>query len=103
MNPNSSEKFPYFRSVQVPPGGTLVDPSLQENVLLPDDFAEYIYQGTLTTCTPSSTVDWFWEVSLRRDKHSVFFTFVNPMYTYQHQEEVQYDLDESRIAVYKNT
>ena len=25
------------------------------------------------------------------------------MYTYQHQEEVQYDLDKPRIAVYRNT
>ena len=28
---------------------------------------------------------------------------MNPMYTFQHQEEVQYDLDKPRIAVYKNT
>ena len=31
------------------------------------------------------------------------FTAVNPMYTHQNQEEVQYDLDKHRIPVYKNT
>ena len=33
----------------------------------------------------------------------MFFTSVNPVYTQQNQEEVQYDLDKPRIAVYKNT
>ena len=40
--------------------------------------------------------------SLKRDRQSVFCTAVNPMYTHQHQEEVQYDLDKPRIVVYKN-
>ena len=42
-------------------------------------------------------------VPLKRDRHSVSSTAVNPMYTHQNQEEVQYDLNNSRIAVYKNT
>ena len=41
-NPNSSEHLLYFRAIQGHSGGTLVDPSLPNNVLLPDDFAEYI-------------------------------------------------------------
>ena len=36
-------------------------------------------------------------------KQSVFFTALNAMYAKQDQEEVQYDLDTARIAVYKNT
>ena len=61
--------------------------------------------GTLTTCTPSSWVDWLilGGRSLKRDRQSVFFTAVNPMYANQDQEEVQYDLDKPRIAVYRNT
>ena len=39
----SSKPFLYFRSIQGHSGGTLVDPTLQDNVLLPNDFAEYIY------------------------------------------------------------
>ena len=46
--------------------------------------------GKLTTCTPSSRVDW---KSPKRDRQSVFFTAVTPMYANQDQEEVQYDLD----------
>ena len=42
LNPNSSEHFLYFRAIQGHSGGTLVDPTLPNNVLLPDDFAEYI-------------------------------------------------------------
>ena len=41
--------------------------------------------------------------SLKRNRHSVFLTAVNPMYTYQHQEEAQYDLDKPRIAMYEKT
>ena len=41
VNPNSSKHFLYFRTIQGLSGGTLVDPTLQDNVLLPDDFAEY--------------------------------------------------------------
>ena len=43
LKPNSSRHFLYFRSIQGHSGGNLVDPELQDNVLLPEDFAEYIY------------------------------------------------------------
>ena len=33
----------YFRPIQGHSGGTLVDPTLQDNALFPDDFAEYAY------------------------------------------------------------
>ena len=68
-------------------------------------FAEYIYnignahdmhsivQGGSIPCGKS----------LKRDRQSVFFTAVNPMYANQYLEEVQYDLDKPRISVYRNT
>ena len=74
-------------------------------VLLPDDFVEYIYHTgndhdmhTISQCAliPGGK-------TLKRDRHSVFFAAVNPMYTNQHQGEVQYDLDKPRIAEYQNT
>ena len=43
LNPHSSEHFLYFKAIQGYSGGTLVDPTLQDKVLLPDDFADYIY------------------------------------------------------------
>ena len=104
LNPNSSEHFLYFRAIQGHSGGTLVDPTLQDTVLLTDDFAEYIHHvgnahdmHSISQCglIPGGR-------SPKRDWQSVFFTAVNPMYTHQNQEEVQYDLDKPRIAVYKN-
>ena len=103
LKPSSSKHFLYFRAIQGHSGGTLVDPTWQENALLPDDFAEYIYhignahdmhsiiQGGLI---PGGR-------SLNGDRQSVFFTAVNPMYASQDLEEVQYDLDKPRITVYK--
>ena len=41
LNPNSSNQFLYLRAIQGHSAGTLVDPLLQDNVLLLDDFAEY--------------------------------------------------------------
>ena len=103
--PNSSEHFLYFRAIQGHSGGTLVHPTLQDNVLLPNDFAEYIYHlenahdmHTLIRCgvIPGGR-------SLKRDRQSVIFTAVNPMYANQDLEDVQYDLDKPRITLYKNT
>ena len=100
-NPNSSKHFLYFRAIQGHSGGTLVDPPLQDNVLLPNDFADYIYhignahdmhsiiQGGLITGGKR----------LKRDRQSVFFTAANPMYANQDLEEVQYNKDKPRITV----
>ena len=42
-DPNKSEALLYLRALQGHSGGTQLDPSLQDLVVLPDDFAEYIY------------------------------------------------------------
>ena len=42
VNPTSSKHFLYFKGIQGHSGGTLVDPTLRDGVLLPDDFAENI-------------------------------------------------------------
>ena len=41
LDPNYFKHSLCFRAIQGHSGGTLVDPKLQNNVLLPDDFAEY--------------------------------------------------------------
>ena len=78
-----------------------VDPTLQDNVLLPDDFAEYIYHiGNAPAMHPVIQGGLIpGGESLKRDRQSVFLTAVNPMYANQHLEEDQYDLDKFRIAV----
>ena len=43
LNPNSSKHFLHFRAIQGHAGGNLVDPALQDNALLPEDFTEYTY------------------------------------------------------------
>ena len=44
MDPSSPETFLYLRAIQDHSGGAHVDPTLQDNVLLTDDFAEHVYQ-----------------------------------------------------------
>ena len=39
----SSGQILYLRTLQGHSGRNLIDPSLQDNVLIPDDFFEYIY------------------------------------------------------------
>ena len=105
LNPNSSTHFLYFRAIQGHSGGNLVDPALQDNVLLPDDFAEYIYHignaNELHSIIKSGLIPG--GRSPKKDRRSVFFTAVNPMDDHQDLEEVQCDLYTPRIAVYKNT
>ena len=105
LNPNSSKHFLYFRAIQGHSGGKIVDPTLQDNVLLPDDFAEYIYHignaDELHSIIKSELIPG--GRSPKKDRQSVFFTAVNPIDDHQDLEEVQCDLDKPRIAVYKNT
>ena len=89
LNPYSSDKFLYFRGIQRHSGGNFVDPLLQDNVLLPDDLAEYIHHIGNAFAMHSI---------IRRDRQSVFFTAVNPMDARQDLKEVEYDLDTPRIA-----
>ena len=105
LNPNSSKHFLYFRAIQGHSGGTLVDPALQDNVLLPDAFAEYIYHignaDELRSIIQSGLIPG--GRSLKKDRQSEFFTAVSPMDDTQELEEFQHDLVKPRIAVYKNT
>ena len=43
LNPNSPEHFLYLRAIEGHSGSAPVDPTLQDNVLLPNDFIEHIY------------------------------------------------------------
>ena len=40
---HQDKKIFYFRALQGHSGRNLIDPSLQDNVLIPNDFFEYIY------------------------------------------------------------
>ena len=105
LNPNSSKHFLHSRAIQGHSGGIAVDPTLQDSVLLPDDFAEYIYHvgnvSEIYSTTRSGLIPG--GISLKMDWQSVFFTAVNPMDDDQSMEEIRCDLDKPRIAPYKNT
>ena len=105
LNPYFLKKFQYFRAIQGHSGENFVDPLLQDNLLLPDDFAEYIYHiGNafemqaifLSGLIPGGR-------SNRKNRQSVFFTTVKPIDIQPDQREVEYDLDKPRIAPYKHT
>ena len=95
LNPYSSNKILYFLAIQHS-GDNFVDPLLQDNVLLPDDFAEYTYH-----IGNAYEMHYIMQSGLipggrsnRKDRQSVFFTAVDAMDTEQDRREVEYDLDE---------
>ena len=42
LNPNSSKQFMYLRAIQGHSGDNAIDPQLQDNDLLPQEFTEYL-------------------------------------------------------------
>ena len=59
LDPYSAETSSYFRALQGHSGGNLIDPALQDNVLLPSHTSPStsITLEAPTTCTPSSNQD----------------------------------------------
>ena len=98
---SSPESLLYLRAIQGHSGGKHIDPTLQDSVLLPDDFAEHIYH--VGNCHDLHSIILSGLIpggkSIKIEKHAVFFTAVNPMFVDQHKE-VEYDLTTPRIAVY---
>ena len=95
------EKF-YFRALQGHSGRNPIDPSLQDNVLIPNNFFEYIYHigcaVNLHSITNSGLITGGQNSS--RDRQTVFFTAVNPMHK-NHQDPKELDLNQPRLASYK--
>ena len=103
VNPNSSNQFLYFRAIQGNSGNNAIDPELQDNVLLPECFTEYIYRvGNASEMDIRSGLIPGGK-SLKRGRQGVFFTTVNPMVDGNGMGETPRDLTMPRIAPYKNT
>ena len=81
VNPNSSNQFLYFRVIQGHSRDNAVDPTWQDNVLLPKRFTEYIYHVGNATDLNSLIRNGYFSggTSLKRERQAVFFTTVNPM------------------------
>ena len=105
LNPNSSRHMSYFRAIQGLSGGIAIGPELQDNVLLPKGFTEYVYHvgnvSEVHSIIRSGLIPG--GQSLKRGRQSVFFTIVNPMEDENCVEETSCDLTKPGIVPYKNT
>ena len=96
------EETLYLRAIRGHSGENPMDPSLQDNVLIPDNFFEYIYHVgcyfNLHSIITSRLIGGGKNSS--RDRQTVFFTAVNPLATCC-QEQKEVDLTKPRFAAYK--
>ena len=99
-DPSRREIF-YLRALQGHSGRNLIDPSLQDNVLIPDNFFEYIYHIgcaiRLHSITNAGLIPEGQNLSKRK---SVFCTSVDPM-NKEHKDPNHIDLEALRLAWYK--
>ena len=98
----SGQEILYLRAPQGHSGRNPIDPSLQDNVLIPNNFFEYIYHigcaVNLHSSTNSGLVAGGQNSS--RDRQTVFFTAVNPMHK-NHKDPQELDLTKPRLASYE--
>ena len=96
----SGQEILYFRALQGHTGRNPIDPSLQDNVLIPNDFFEYTYHIgcaiNLHSITNSGLIPGGQNLSKRQ---TVFFTSVNPM-DKEHKDPETIDLKAPRLARY---
>ena len=91
----------YLRALQGHSGRNLIDPSLQDNVLIPNDFFEYIYPRgcaiNLHSITNSGLILGGQNLGKRQ---TVFFTSVDLM-NKGHKDPYEIDFNAPRLAWYK--
>ena len=105
VNPNSPNQFLYLRAMQGHSGQSAIDPALQDSILIPKGFTEYLYHIRNANELNSITRNGFIPggTSLKRGRQAVFFTAVDPLEEVHGMGETPCDLTKSRIAPYKNT
>ena len=99
---SSVQEILYLRALQGHSGRSPIDPTLQDNVLIPDNFFEYIcHVGcaiSLHSITNSGLVAGGQNSS--KERQTIFFTAVNPMEK-DHKDPYELDLTKPRLASYK--
>ena len=104
VNPNTSNQFLYLRAIRGHSGENAVDPTFQDNVLLPKGFTEDIYYvgnvSEMNFMMRNGLI--LGRTSLKRGRLVVFFTTVNLMEDVHGIGEYPCDLTKPRIAPYKN-
>ena len=97
---DSAGEILYLRALQGHAGRNLIDPSLQDNVLIPDDFFKYIsHVGcaiNLHSIINSGLIPGGQNLSKRQ---TVFFLLVNPL-DKEHKDPEKIDLEAPRLARY---
>ena len=87
---SSGQEILHLRALQSHSRRNPIDPSLQDNVLIPDNFFEYIYYMecaiNLHSITNSGLISG--GQILGKERQTVFFTAVNPM-DKEHKDSVQ--------------
>ena len=100
---DASREILYLRALQNHSKRNLVDPSLQDNVLIPDDFFKYIYHVgcaiNLHSIINSGLMPGSQNLSKRQTE---FFLPVNPM-DKEHKDPEKIDLESPRLARYMHT
>ena len=92
----------YLRALQGHSGRNPIDPSLQDNVLIPNNFFECIYHIgcaiNLHTITYSGLIPGGQDIG--RERQTVFFTSVDPM-NKEHKDPEEINLNAPHLAWYK--
>ena len=98
----SGQEILYLRALQGHSGRNPIDPTLQNNVLIPNNFFEYIYHIGCAVSLQSITNSGFIaeRTNSSRERQTVFFTAVNPM-SKDHRDPQELDLTKPRLASYK--
>ena len=98
----SGQEFLHLRALQGHSGRNPIDPTVQDNVVIPNNFFEYIYHiecaVSLHSITNSGLIAGGQNSS--RERQTVFFTAVNPM-DKNHKDPQELDLTKPRLASYK--
>ena len=98
----SGQEILYFRALQGHSGRNPIDPTLQDNVLIPNNVFEYIYHigcaVSLHSITNSGLIVGGLNSSFERQ--TVFLTSVNPM-NKNHKDPQELDLTKPRLVLYK--
>ena len=101
---SSGQDILYLRALQGHSGRSPIDPSLQNNVLIPDNFFEYIHHIgcaiNLHSIVNSGLIPG--GQTLGTERQTIFFTAVNPM-DKEHKDPYKLDLTQPRLASYKKT
>ena len=101
LNPNSSNQFLHLRAIQGHSGESAVDLALQDNVLLPKGFTEYLYHvgnaNELNSIIGNGLI--LGGKGLKRGRQAVFFTTEDE----NCMGETPRDSTKPRIATHKNT